>query len=86
MKSSNRKVGLLFDEGGVTVAEIYYRLATRFKHYLIDEFQDTSVLQWQNLYLMVEDALSCGGTLFTLVIKSRLSIVFAEVRLNSSIG
>ena len=64
LEELNRKVGLLFDEGGVTVAEIYYRLATRFKHYLIDEFQDTSVLQWQNLYLMVEDALSCGGTLF----------------------
>ncbi|NQT28772.1 MAG: UvrD-helicase domain-containing protein [Candidatus Omnitrophica bacterium] len=60
----NRKARLLFDEEGVTVAEVYYRLATRFKHYLIDEFQDTSLLQWENLEMMVEEALSTGGSLF----------------------
>ena len=60
----NRKARFLFDEGMVSVEELYYRLATRFHHYLIDEFQDTSVLQWQNLFLMVEEALSTGGSLF----------------------
>ena len=60
----NRKASLLFDEGMVSVEELYYRLATRFHHYLIDEFQDTSVLQWHNLFLMVEEALSTGGSLF----------------------
>jgi len=59
----NRKARLLFD-GGMTVPELYYRLATRFRHYLIDEFQDTSVLQWKNLYLMLEEALSTGGSFF----------------------
>lgn len=54
----------LFDSQGITVAEVYYRLATRLKHYLIDEFQDTSRLQWDNLKLMVEDGLASGGTLF----------------------
>ena len=48
----------------MTVAELYYRLATRFKHYLIDEFQDTSTLQWKNLIPMVEEALSTDGSLF----------------------
>lgn len=60
----NKQASLLFDEGHLTVQELYYRLATRFRHYLMDEFQDTSRLQWQNLQLMVEEALSTGGTLF----------------------
>ncbi|MBN2483179.1 MAG: UvrD-helicase domain-containing protein [Candidatus Omnitrophica bacterium] len=64
LEELNRVARGLFDEGGVTVAEVYYRLAGRFHDYLIDEFQDTSSLQWRNLYLMVEEALSCGGTLF----------------------
>lgn len=29
---------------------IYWRLGERFRHYLLDEFQDTSLLQWLNLY------------------------------------
>ena len=48
----------------VTVAEFYYRLAVRFRHYLIDEFQDTSRLQWRNLSPMIDEALASGGTLF----------------------
>lgn len=64
LEELNRKARLLFDEEGITVAEVYYRLATRFKHYLIDEFQDTSILQWSNLREMVREALSTGGSLF----------------------
>jgi ATP-dependent exoDNAse (exonuclease V) beta subunit len=60
----NHKARLLFSKEGLTVAEVYYRFATRFSHYLIDEFQDTSILQWKNLYLMIEEALSSGGSLF----------------------
>ncbi len=60
----NRKAGWLFDGDHVTVAELYYRLASRFRHYLIDEFQDTNRLQWHNLRPMVEEALSTGGSLF----------------------
>jgi len=64
LEELNRKARLLFDEEGITVAEVYYRLATRFKHYLVDEFQDTSILQWCNLKEMVREALSTGGSLF----------------------
>ncbi len=60
----NRRARALFDEGKVSVEELYYRLANRFEHYLLDEFQDTSRLQWQNLELMIEEALSTGGSLF----------------------
>ena len=54
----------LVGEKGVTVPELYYRLATRFHHYLIDEFQDTNRLQWSNIFPMVEEALSSGGSFF----------------------
>jgi len=37
---------------------IYERIGEKFKHYFIDEFQDTSVLQWTNLLPLVENALS----------------------------
>jgi ATP-dependent helicase/nuclease subunit A len=60
----NHQARFLFSRQGITVAELYYRLATRFQHYLIDEFQDTSRIQWDNLNLMVEEGLSSGGTLF----------------------
>jgi len=64
MEEMNRKARDLFDEVGITVEELYYRLAMRFRHYMIDEFQDTSRLQWDNLAMMVEEALSVGGSLF----------------------
>ena len=64
LEELNTKAGQLFDEDRVTVAELYYRLASRFRHYLIDEFQDTSRLQWHNLEKMAEEALSTGGSLF----------------------
>lgn len=37
---------------------IYERIGEKFKHYFIDEFQDTSVLQWQNLIPLVANAVS----------------------------
>ena len=46
------------------VPDIYYCLGTEIYHYLIDEFQDTSPLQWQNLSPLIENALSQGGSLF----------------------
>jgi ATP-dependent exoDNAse (exonuclease V) beta subunit len=63
LEELNQKARLLFSDG-VSIAEVYYRMATRFSHYLIDEFQDTSVLQWRNIEAMVEEGLSCGGSLF----------------------
>jgi ATP-dependent exoDNAse (exonuclease V) beta subunit len=37
---------------------IYERLGEKFKHFFIDEFQDTSLLQWQNLIPLLENALA----------------------------
>lgn len=39
-------------------AFIYERLGTRYKNFLLDEFQDTSRLQWLNLVPLVHEALS----------------------------
>ncbi len=64
LEELNRKAALLFEDGLVSVEELYFRLAARFQHYLIDEFQDTSVGQWRNLVLLVEEALAHGGSLF----------------------
>ncbi|WP_298550328.1 UvrD-helicase domain-containing protein [uncultured Algibacter sp.] len=37
---------------------IYERLGEKFKYYFIDEFQDTSVMQWQNLKPLLDNSLS----------------------------
>lgn len=41
-----------------TMPYIYERLGEKYHHLMIDEFQDTSLLQWQNLLPLVENALS----------------------------
>ena len=41
---------------------IYERLGERYRHYFIDEFQDTSQLQWKNLIPLIANALE-GETL-----------------------
>ncbi len=46
------------------VPEIYYALAERYTHFLIDEFQDTNHLQWKNIEVLTEEAIARGGTLF----------------------
>lgn len=41
---------------------IYERLGEKYRHYFIDEFQDTSGMQWQNLVPLISNALA-GETL-----------------------
>lgn len=63
LEALNKEAHYLFD-GALTLPELYYRLACHFKHFLLDEFQDTSNLQWVNLFPMIEEALSTKGSLF----------------------
>ncbi|MBF00671.1 UvrD-helicase domain-containing protein [Flavobacterium coralii] len=37
---------------------IYERLGERYRHFFIDEFQDTSQMQWQNLIPLIDNALA----------------------------
>jgi len=55
--------GIVFNE---PVPFIYERLGERYTNYLIDEFQDTSILQWQNLLPLVDNAL--GEDQFTMLV------------------
>lgn len=53
----------LYHRIGVLLADaatpfIYERLGNRYQHFLIDEFQDTSLLQWQNLAPLVDNGLA----------------------------
>jgi ATP-dependent exoDNAse (exonuclease V) beta subunit/CRISPR/Cas system-associated exonuclease Cas4 (RecB family) len=49
---------------GEMVVDVYFRLGEVIFHYLIDEFQDTSPIQWHNLLPLLENSLSQGGSLF----------------------
>ena len=40
------------------VPYIFEKLGARYSHFLIDEFQDTSVLQWENILPLLENGLS----------------------------
>lgn len=40
---------------------IYERIGCKFKHFFIDEFQDTSVQQWQNFIPLIDDSLAQGN-------------------------
>ena len=37
---------------------IYERIGERYRHFFIDEFQDTSEMQWQNLIPLIDNSLS----------------------------
>lgn len=45
---------------------IYERLGEKYNNYLIDEFQDTSVLQFQNLLPLIDNSLASGH--FTMLV------------------
>ncbi len=50
---------IISDEiAGESAPYIYERIGTKYEHYLLDEFQDTSVLQWNNLLPLVENSLA----------------------------
>lgn len=52
----NKKVAEIVIEQPIPF--IYERIGEKFSNYLIDEFQDTSVLQWQNLLPLVDNSLA----------------------------
>jgi ATP-dependent exoDNAse (exonuclease V) beta subunit len=40
---------------------VYEKMGTRYKHYFLDEFQDTSGMQWSILRPLLEESLAGGG-------------------------
>ena len=54
--------------GDSDVPFIYEKIGTHIKHIMIDEFQDTSVLQWRNFRLLLANALSEGNDSRNLIV------------------
>ena len=52
----NKRINELM--GDFSVPFVYERLGEHFKYLFIDEFQDTSVLQWQNLIPLLDNSLA----------------------------
>ena len=63
LQDINRKVLNIFEQNTL-VPEVYCRLSSNFKDFLIDEFQDTNKIQWETLKLIVEENLSQDGSFF----------------------
>ena len=73
LEALRKQEGLIHGGGWVEIVEkvlredgvplVYCKLGAKFRHFLIDEFQDTSRKQWEALSPLVEEALASGGTL-----------------------
>jgi len=59
MSEFNRKINEIIQHEPTPF--IYERLGERYKSYLIDEFQDTSTMQWQNILPLIENSLASGN-------------------------
>ncbi|NQU34031.1 MAG: UvrD-helicase domain-containing protein [Bacteroidetes bacterium] len=66
---------------------IYERLGRKYRYFLIDEFQDTSVLQWHNLLPLIDESLSYGN--FNMLVGDAKQAIYrfrsGEVELFSSL-
>jgi len=60
----NRKAVGFFEKGGDVMPEVYCRLSEKYRHFLIDEFQDTNLVQWMGIKRFLEESLAAGGTFF----------------------
>ncbi len=52
----NKRIAELVSETAIPF--IYERIGEKYHHFLIDEFQDTSILQWQNFLPLVDNSLA----------------------------
>ena len=54
----NRMINKMVEDEDNPAPFIYERLGNRYRHFLIDEFQDTSIMQWHNLVPLLENGVS----------------------------
>ncbi|WP_430815998.1 UvrD-helicase domain-containing protein [Carboxylicivirga sp. RSCT41] len=59
LADANRLLQQIIDENDTPF--IYEKTGTRFQHYMIDEFQDTSRLQWNNFKPLLQNSVSDGN-------------------------
>ncbi|HTZ17590.1 MAG TPA: UvrD-helicase domain-containing protein, partial [Dissulfurispiraceae bacterium] len=48
----------------MSVPDIYFRIGDTIHHFFIDEFQDTSPVQWKTLFPLLENAVAERGSVF----------------------
>nr|NQU92499.1 UvrD-helicase domain-containing protein [Bacteroidota bacterium] len=60
----NKRIGQIIEREPVPF--IYERIGEKFRHFLLDEFQDTSILQWHNLIPLLHNSLS--GNNFNMIV------------------
>ena len=54
----NRMINSIVEDEDNPAPFIFERLGNRYRHFLVDEFQDTSVMQWHNLVPLVENGVA----------------------------
>ncbi|MGE3063423.1 MAG: UvrD-helicase domain-containing protein [bacterium] len=60
----NGRIKSLFTSGE-EIPFIYFRIGENFRKYMIDEFQDTSEIQWNNLKPLIDNAVASSDGSFT---------------------
>ena len=58
----NKLVSILIQDSSTPY--IYEKIGTKYNHFLLDEFQDTSRLQWLNMIPLIEESISTGNINF----------------------
>jgi ATP-dependent helicase/nuclease subunit A len=58
----NKRLAGYIDQ--MIIPDIYFRLGDRIFHFLVDEFQDTSPIQWTNMRPLIENSLAVAGSFF----------------------
>lgn len=56
----NRLINRMVQDEDNPAPFIYERLGNRYRHFLVDEFQDTSRMQWHNMVPLIENGVSQG--------------------------
>ncbi|WP_185878016.1 UvrD-helicase domain-containing protein [Blattabacterium cuenoti] len=52
---------ILYKKINKSLPKIYENIGSQYKYYLIDEFQDISIIQWKNIEFLIENSLSENG-------------------------
>lgn len=56
----NKLINAIVEDEENPAPFVYERLGNRYGHFLVDEFQDTSIMQWHNLVPLLENGVSQG--------------------------
>ena len=58
----------------INLLHLFTKIGTKFSHFFIDEFQDTSKMQWENLKPLIENSLASENSSLTIAGDPKQSI------------